>query len=247
MSSLRECVAHVLGAEASDLPDEEQALREWLAQRGLGLVAVADPAAFAWPGPFLARGEREWAVLFGVPPGPLLGTPGGPVQAAYVIAGHEVRAASRGVARTAGIVTAIVLGGAAEAPLHSVESARAIAGRGLQGDRYADGAGTFSPGGGRGHDLTLVAAEVLEDAGIDPLEARRNLIVRGVDLDALRGRRFRIGAVQCLGQRRCEPCAHLERLTRPGVLRALAHRGGLRADILRGGDVRVGDPVEALE
>ncbi len=150
-------------------------------------------------------------------------------------------------ATAAGTVAAIVLAPAAEAPLRSVERAQAIAGRGLLGDRYADGAGTFSPGGGRGHDLTLVAAEVLEDAGLDPVEARRNVIVRGVDLDALRGRRFRIGAVECLGQRRCEPCAHLERLTRPGVLRALAHRGGLRADILRGGDLRVGDPVEALE
>lgn len=231
MSSLRECLAHVLGAEADDLPREEQALREWLAQRGLGLVAVADPAGFSWPGPFLARGEREWAVLFGVPPGPLLGTPDGAVQVAYVIAGHEVRPAATVAAATAGIV----------------ERAQAIAGRGLQGDRYADGAGTFSPGGGRGHDLTLVAAEVLEDAGLEPAEARRNLIVRGVDLDALRGRRFRVGTVECLGQRRCEPCAHLERLTRPGVLRALAHRGGLRADILRGGELRVGDPVEALE
>jgi MOSC domain-containing protein YiiM len=134
-----------------------------------------------------------------------------------------------------------------QAPLRSVERAQAIAGRGLLGDRYADGAGTFSPSGGRGRDLTLVAAEVLEDVGLEPVEARRNLIVRGVDLDALRGRRFRVGAVECLGQRRCEPCAHLERLTRPGVLRALAHRGGLRADILRGGDLRVGDPVEALE
>ncbi|HEX6621466.1 MAG TPA: MOSC domain-containing protein [Solirubrobacteraceae bacterium] len=247
MSSLRECLAHVLGAEADDLPREEQALREWLAQRGLGLVAVADPAGFSWPGPFLARGEREWAVLFGVPPGPLLGTPDGVVQVAYVIAGHEVRPAATVAAATAGIVAAIVLAPAAEAPLRSVERAQAIAGRGLQGDRYADGAGTFSPGGGRGHDLTLVAAEVLEDAGLEPVEARRNLIVRGVDLDALRGRRFRVGTVECLGQRRCEPCAHLERLTRPGVLRALAHRGGLRADILRGGELRVGDRVEALE
>jgi MOSC domain-containing protein YiiM len=88
---------------------------------------------------------------------------------------------------------------------------------------------------------------VLEEVGLEPIEARRNLIVRGVDLDALRGRRFRVGAVECLGQRRCEPCAHLERLTRPGVLRALAHRGGLRADILRGGELHVGDPVQALE
>jgi hypothetical protein len=246
MSSLRECVAHVLGAEAAGLPDDEQALREWLAQRGLGLVPVADPAAFSWPGPFLARGEHEWTVLFGVPPGPLLGPLDGAVRAAYVIAGHEVRAAPTG-STAAGTLTAIVLAPAAEAPLRSVEHAQAIAGRGLLGDRYADGTGTFSPSGGRGRDLTLVAAEVLEDVGLDPVEARRNLIVRGVDLEALRGRRFRIGAVECLGQRRCEPCAHLERLTRPGVLRALAHRGGLRADVLRGGDLRVGDPVEALD
>jgi hypothetical protein len=75
MSSLRECVAHVLGAEEAELPGTEQALREWLAQRGLGLVPVADPAAFSWPGPFLVRGEGEWTVLFGVPPGPLLGPP----------------------------------------------------------------------------------------------------------------------------------------------------------------------------
>ena len=247
MSSLRECVAHALGAATSDVPGEESELRGWLAQRGLGLVAVADPAAFSWAGPFLARDEREWAVLFGVPPGPLLGALDGPVQAAYVIASHEVRAAAAHGVVGAGTVEAIVLAPAAEAPLRSVEVAQAIAGRGLEGDRYADGAGTFSPGGGRGHDLTLVAAEVLEDAGLEPIEARRNLIVRGVDLDALRGRRFRVGAVECLGQRRCEPCAHLERLTRPGVLRALAHRGGLRADILRGGDLHVGDPVEGLE
>ena len=246
MSSLRECVAHVLGTEAADVPDEEPALRDWLAQRGLGLVPIADPAAFSWPGPFLARGEREWAVLFGVPPGPLLGTLDGPAQAGYVIAGHEVRAAARG-AVASGTVVAIVLAPAAEAPLRSVDRAQAIAGRGLQGDRYADGAGTFSAGGGRGRDLTLVAAEVLDDVGLEPVAARRNLVVRGVDLDALRGRRFRVGEVECLGQRRCEPCAHLERLTRPGVLRALVHRGGLRADIVRGGELRVGDPVEALE
>ena len=246
MSALHECVAHVLGADAADVPSEQSALRGWLAQRGLGLVPVADPAAFSWPGPFVARGEREWAVLFGVPPGPLLGAVDGPVQVAYVIAGHEVRAADRGVT-AAGTVVAIVLAPAAEAPLRSVEVAEAIAGRGLRGDRYADGAGTFSAGGGRGRDLTLVAAEVLEDVGLEPVESRRNLVVRGVDLDALRGRRFRVGAVECLGQRRCEPCAHLERLTRPGVLRALVHRGGLRADILRGGELRVGDPVEALD
>ena len=126
------------------------------------------------------------------------------------------------------------------------EAVTALAGRGLEGDRYARGEGTFSPGGGSGRDLTLVAAEALADAGVEPLEARRNVVVRGVDVDALRGRRFRIGEVECIGRRRCEPCAHLQRLTRPGVLRALVHRGGLRADIVAGGELHVGDEVVAL-
>lgn len=80
-----------------------------------------------------------------------------------------------------------------------------------------------------------------------PAEARRNLVVRGVALDELIGKRFRVGEVECFGQRRCEPCAHLERLTRPGVLRALMHRGGLRADVLSGGEIRTGDRVEAFK
>ncbi|MBA3471689.1 MAG: MOSC domain-containing protein [Rubrobacter sp.] len=133
----------------------------------------------------------------------------------------------------------------------TVRSAEALAGRGLRGDRYERGAGSFSNPSGRGYDLTLVEAEALEElaAGgveITPSEARRNLVVRGVSLDDLIGRRFRVGEVECFGQRRCEPCAHLERLTRPGVLRGLVHRGGLRADVLSDGEVRVGDRIEAL-
>ncbi len=94
-------------------------------------------------------------------------------------------------------------------------------------------------------------AEALEDlaaSGVElaPAEARRNLVVRGIALDALIGRRFRVGHVECFGQRRCEPCAHLERLTRPGVLRGLVPRGGLRADVLSSGEIRTGDRVEAL-
>ena len=139
---------------------------------------------------------------------------------------------------------AIVLGGAASEALRVVESATAVAGRGLEGDRYHAGAGTFS-GHGPGRALTLVEAEALEDVGLEPAAARRNVVVRGVELDALLGRRFRVGAVECLGQRRCEPCAH-QRLTRPGVLRALVHRGGLRADVVVGGELRVGDAVTPL-
>jgi MOSC domain-containing protein YiiM len=119
------------------------------------------------------------------------------------------------------------------------------------GDRYAEKAGTFTPvrGGGRGYDLTLVEAEVLEDLVLPGgrrlayEEARRNLITRGVDLNNLVGQRFFVGNVECFGQRLCEPCAHLERLTTKGVLRGLIHRGGLRADILTDGQIRVGDAI----
>jgi MOSC domain-containing protein YiiM len=97
--------------------------------------------------------------------------------------------------------------------------------QGLRGDRYERGAGTFSNPEGRGYDLTLVEAEALEELsakGVElaPAEARRNLVVRGIALDDLIGRRFGVGEVECLGQRRCEPCSHLERLTRPGCCAA---------------------------
>jgi MOSC domain-containing protein YiiM len=85
---------------------------------------------------------------------------------------------------------------------------------------------------------------VLEDLGFAPQDARRNVVTRGIDLNALVGRRFTVGDVECIGRRLCEPCAHLERLS-PGTLRPLVHRGGLRADLLGDGTIHVGDPVSA--
>jgi MOSC domain-containing protein YiiM len=116
------------------------------------------------------------------------------------------------------------------------------AGRGLEGDRYFERRGTFTNAYARGHDLTLIDAAVVEDLGLAPEDARRNVVTRGIDLDALVGERFTVGDVECLGQRLCEPCAHLERLT-PGTLRPLIHQGGLRADILGDGEIRVGDRI----
>jgi MOSC domain-containing protein YiiM len=78
-------------------------------------------------------------------------------------------------------------------------------------------------------------------------EARRNVVTRGIDLNALVGRRFRVGKVECLGQRLCEPCSHLEHLTTKGALRALIHRGGLRADVLSDGEVTTGAPIETVD
>ncbi len=87
---------------------------------------------------------------------------------------------------------------------------------------------------------------MLEDVGLAPAEARRNVVTQGVALETLIGKRFRVGEVECYGDRICEPCAHLEGLTRPGVLKALAHRGGLRADITSSGEIAVGDTVLPL-
>ncbi len=134
-ASLAACVAYVLGVDPSEVPgDGGVGLRQWLAGRGLGLVPVAEPVGFEWPGRFLGRRRvsATWAVFFGAPPG------------------------------------------------------------------------------------------IVFDPAAD-------------------------GEAECFGQRRCEPCAHLERLTRPGVLRGLVHRGGLRADVLSGGEIRVGDRIEATE
>jgi MOSC domain-containing protein YiiM len=144
-----------------------------------------------------------------------------------------------------GTVAAILITATAEAPLSRVDEAEALAGRGLAGDRYAAGRGTFS-GPGRGYELTLVAAEVLDEIQLSWEQARRNIVTRGISLNGLVGRRFRIGSVECVGRRLAEPCAHLEKLARPGLLRPLVHRGGLRADIIKGGVIRLGDEIEAI-
>src|SRR3954468_3973916 len=138
-------------------------------------------------------------------------------------------------------------------PSHDVERVRVVPGRGLEGDRYFTGDGTFSVEGKSGQDLTLIEAEALEalagEHGIE-LEAGetgRNVLTRGVDLNALVGRRFRIGDLECYGDRPCDPCATLERRTQPGVMRGLAGRGGLRADLLTEGELVVGAQIRQLD
>lgn len=244
-AELRECLRLVLG----EAPAEGVEPRHWLAERNLGLVPVAEPASFAWAGPWLARIDGHAVVMFGSPSG-VLHDPGGAgegeIAEGWALAPLELGRDGFGGAAGTGTVEAILVAAAAEAAMRRMDETEAVAGRGLAGDRYGEGRGTF---GGRdgGYELTLVAAEALEDAGVSPEEARRNVVTRGVDLDALIGRRFRLGGAELVGRRRCEPCAHLQRLTRPGVLRALVHRGGLRADVLAGGPLRVGDRVEALD
>jgi MOSC domain-containing protein YiiM len=122
--------------------------------------------------------------------------------------------------------------------------ASAHAGKGLVGNRYY-----FDDGAKPGTALTLIAAEALEamaaEHGVEitAAESRRNVLTRGIDLNALVGKRFRVGNVECLGVQLCEPCTSLEGMTRPGVIKGLAHRGGLNADILSDGEIAVGDEV----
>lgn len=247
-STLAACVASVLGVETASVPLGDVDLRSWLAARDLGLVPIAGAAEFAWAGPWIglrAGGEDEVAcVMFGVPSGPVFEPGGGdgPVRAGFVIAPLDVAlwAAPLPGTASAGVVEAILVAPAAQAEVVDVDAAAAVPGRGLEGDRYWSGTGTF--GSGRpGSDLTLVDAAVLDELG--PIDHRRNLVVRGADLDALIGRDFSVGAVRCRGERRAEPCAVLDRANGGGVLRPLVHRAGLRATLLTAGTIRVGDAV----
>ena len=121
--------------------------------------------------------------------------------------------------------------------LAPVESVQAVAGQGLVGDRYA------AAGAEPGRALTLIEAEVLEEVGLTGTESRRQVVVSGVRLNDLVGKRFRVGEVECYGVELCEPCLHLQGLTRPGIVEELVHRAGINADILNDGTISVGDPV----
>ena len=145
------------------------------------------------------------------------------------------RVVGLGIARRAG------------APVEAVPAVRAVAGRGLEGDRYFLGTGTWQ--GWPDPQLTLIEEETVAAVAaalgrpLEPLALRRNVVTRGVRLEALIGQAFRLGDVWVEGIRPCDPCGYLEGLVAPGLKAALAGRGGLRARILTSGIIRVGDPV----
>lgn len=136
-------------------------------------------------------------------------------------------------------------------PMTAHAKIEAVAGSGLAGDRYALGTGFYSarplPGGAR--ELTLIEEESLAaiaaDSGIEltKIECRRNLVTRGITLGALIGKRFMVGPVLCEGVRDCPPCEHLEELTGKQVMKPMARRGGLRANILTSGAISLGDEI----
>ena len=257
------CVAYVLGIDPADVAvgadsDAASAWRAWLAPRGLGLVPIRDPGEFALPGYWIAigrggDGRRSAVVMFGVPSGPVFSPRGEAaeiaVEAGFALVSLDLREPAAGAPSPGrGRVEGIYVAQAAEAPMRPVDRAFATA-AGIVGDRYHGGVGTFSRPGGSGQALTLIEAEAIETVAssggpvIAPADARRNVVTRGIRLNALVGRTFRVGGVRCAGRRLCEPCTVMQRLTRPGVLRAYVHRGGLRADVLAEGEIEVGSAV----
>jgi MOSC domain-containing protein YiiM len=145
-----------------------------------------------------------------------------------------------------GRIESIWIGPAHGEPLTSVPEAHAVAGEGIDGDRHYGRAG-------EGRDLTLVEAEsiqaIRDEAGIElvPGGTRRNVVTRGVPLNHLVGREFRVGDVVLRGVRLCEPCEYISELTGHDLRNALQHRAGLRADIVQSGTLRVGDAVRVVE
>jgi len=150
-----------------------------------------------------------------------------------------------------GTVESIHIASAAEAAPQNLGQVVAIPGEGLEGDRYALKTGTFyepRPD----YELTLIEAEAVEaleredKITIGAGEARRNIVTRNVPLNHLVGKEFTIGEVRIRGIRLCEPCDHLQKLTGKKVLKGLIHRGGLRAQILTKGTIRVGDKIQVI-
>ncbi|HEV8589490.1 MAG TPA: MOSC domain-containing protein [Pyrinomonadaceae bacterium] len=148
-----------------------------------------------------------------------------------------------------GTVISINIAPSAEAPMQSVDEARAVPGQGLVGDRYFFKQGTFyKPQPDR--ELTLIEAEAIEslkrelDVDYGLSDSRRNIVTRDVPLNHLVGKEFMVGDVKVRGLRLCEPCSHLQKLSHEKVLPGLVHRGGLRAQILSEGTIQVGAVVK---
>jgi MOSC domain-containing protein YiiM len=152
-----------------------------------------------------------------------------------------------------GRVVSLFIAKEAGAAMISLSEVRAVPGRGLEGDRYFYGQGTWFQPNKPNREVTLIELEALEGVRreyaleIHPSETRRNILTQGVPLNHLVGREFRIGEARLRGLKLCEPCDYLEKLVGKKVCLPLLHRGGLRAQILDPGMIRVGDTIEAAE
>ena len=266
VASFLACLATILEMPLDRLPQLPEdsdpatgwAVSRWLGGLGLGIARIAEPTVFSWAGPWLARvippvAEARYVVMYGAPSGVAWDPAGnGQISSDWIEDGFIIAAADIALALPArpsapaadGTVEGIWIAAAAGEPAQALSAVQALAGRGLAGDRHVTGAGTF-PSGLPGSAITLIEAEVCESfqPPLRPDEHRRNILTRGIGLNGLVGREFMIGEVRCRGMRLCEPCKVTERYATRPILWALVHRGGLRADILHDGQIRIGDPI----
>jgi MOSC domain-containing protein YiiM len=148
-----------------------------------------------------------------------------------------------------GIVEEIYIAPEGSAAMERVEEVRTLEGCGIEGDRYCEGTGYYTPYGDV-CEVTLIAAEDLDyiqtELGIRVKngEHRRNIITRGIDLDSLRRRRFRVGETVLQYDRPRPPCRHVQDLSEPGMTRALRGRGGICARVVEAGRIRPRDAIE---
>lgn len=255
------CLAEILKANVNDIPAASNGLGldgigYWLAAQNLAMIPVHEPGSFEWAGWWIGRlaGGDGYVVMAGTPSDVawvLEGVIGGSgeVIEGWVIAPPALKLPMRDAKH--GTVEAIYCFADSGVPGELLPSARLIAGLGIDGDRYALGKGHFQSGGRWGQALTLIEAEAIErlasEHGVEMpvVQARRNIVTRDINLNALMGKRFRIGGLLCQGSRLAEPCAWLQKTTPAGMLRGLVHRGGLRADILEDGMIQRGDAIVA--
>jgi len=136
--------------------------------------------------------------------------------------------------------------------LRNLEQINAIEGMGLEGDRYYNRTGTYSNKHDESREATFIESEALEALAKDynvelkGTESRRNISTRGVALNHLVGKEFKVGEAVFRGIRLCEPCTHLEEVSGKPARKGLIHRGGLRAQIVKSGMIQVGDEIESL-
>jgi hypothetical protein len=255
-------VAELLHEAPHELRDagitNELNLQGWLGARNLRLVTADPRRPEVSPGFWIAEHhDGRCVVMFDESPyaasSPVDVAPD-ELRRALVLVPLDPARPSGGLmeqaARATGVVEALLTATRAEDAMHTHDSVDLHAGRGIVGDRYFDGTGTFSASEKHGQELTLIEGEALDalrEGGVhlSPADARRNVVTRGIDLNSLVGQEFQIGTARCIGRRLCEPCSHLQRLTGTALLRPMVHRGGLRADILTSGIAHVGDTITA--
>lgn len=138
-------------------------------------------------------------------------------------------------------------------PMNAQPALTAIAGKGIDGDRYLTGKGTYSKKPEPGRQITLVEGEVLDwlqrehGLTVRPEDCRRNVVTRGIALNPLVGRELMVGPVRVRVHRLCQPCRYIEKLLKqPDLYERWWDKGGLRCEILQGGTIRIGDTVKSL-